>query len=171
MRKFALVLLAVLAATAGAAAMDLKEAFVALSNIPDVKEAAADYNLPVEADVIRDGKLSAVYNLDAAQIKKSGDAAFTILNLVPLTYMINGGCNGEAAVFVYAAPATADTSNVLIAVMSGRRGALVFIYGTIDNTVRDIIQQAPLEMQGAYVSLKADMPDGSNFNIGIGKGR
>ena len=171
MRKLILVLLAVLAASAGAAAMNLKEAFDALSHIPNINVRTADYNLPVVADVIKDGQISAAYNLDAALIKESGDAAYTILNQVPLTYMINGGNNNLAAAFVYATPNAEGTNDVLIAVMSGWRGAVVFIYGTIDNAARDAIQQAPLEIEGPYLSIKTQMPDGSDFNIGISKGR
>ena len=150
MKKFILALCAVFAVSAGAFAMNLKEAFEALSDIPNINVKAPDYNLPVVMDGIRNGRVAAAYNLNEAQIAESGAAAFTLLNRVPLARMINGANNGMVAAFVYAEPDGNGANDVLIAVMSGYRGSVVFIYGTIDDVIRDAIQNADLEMEGNY---------------------
>ncbi len=171
MKKFILALCAVLAVSAGAFAMNLKEAFEALSDIPNINVKAPDYNLPVVMDGIRNGRVAAAYNLNEAQIAESGAAAFTLLNRVPLARMINGANNGMVAAFVYAEPDGNGANDVLIAVMSGYRGSVVFIYGTIDDVIRDAIQNADLEMEGNYLKMDAKLPEGSEFNIEINKAR
>lgn len=96
MKKFILALCAVLAVSVGAFALNLKEAFDALSNIPNINVRVPDYNLPVAMDVIQNGRVAAAYNLDRGQIAESGNAAYALLNQVPLVYMINGGNNGSS---------------------------------------------------------------------------
>lgn len=185
MKKILLSLLAVIGLSAGASAMSLKEAFKALSNIPNVSLSAPDYNLPVTAPLQAEGGLATAYNLDAEQIKTTGDAAMAILNQVPIKYMINGGCNNEVLAFVYATPTTegqGDTSvndnsekagkyDMLIAVMSGYRGMAVFLYGTVSGEVRDAFQAAPLKMEGNFLSCEVALPDNNEFNIMLNKAR
>lgn len=171
MKKLVILILAVLATTTATFALSLREAFDALSNLPNIGIKAPDYNLPVIGNIIESGEIAAAYNLDAEQIKVSGNGAFAILNQVPLSYMINGGCNNEVAALVYATPDNKGTNDILIAVMSGYKGSVVFLYGTISNAEKEAIQSAPLRMQGNYISIETVMPDGSDFNISIGKGR
>lgn len=171
MKKFILALCAVFAVSAGALAMNLKEAFEALSDIPNINVKTADYNLPVAMDEIRNGRVSAAYNLNEAQIAESGAAAYTLLNRVPLARMINGANNNKVAAFVYAESDGKGANDVLIAVMSGYRGSVVFIYGTIDDATRDAIQNADLEMEGDFLKMEAKLANDSEFNIEINKAR
>ncbi len=82
----------------------LKDAFDELSKIQNVTITAPDYNLPVVADVVKDGKIAAAYNLDAAQTLATGQSAFDILKKVTMSYIINGANNGEVAACVYETP-------------------------------------------------------------------
>lgn len=157
--------------TTAASTISLKDAFDELSKVQNVAITAPDYNLPIIADVVKDSKIAAAYNLDAAKIKATGDEAFAILNRVPLSKVINGGTNGEVAAFVYAEPNAAGTNDVLIAVMSGYRGSVVFMYGTIDDTAKQAIQSAPLNIEGIYLNLDTTLPDDNQFNILISKAR
>lgn len=171
MKKFILALCAVLAVSAGAFAMNLKEAFDALSNIPNINVRVPDYNLPVAMDVIQNGRVAAAYNLDRGQIAESGNAAYALLNQVPLVYMINGGNNHQVAAFVYAEPDGKGMNDVLIAVMSGYRGSVIFVYGTIDDATKDAIMNAPLEIDGSYLKMATSLADGNEFNIIVSKAR
>lgn len=171
MKKFAILLLAVIASVTGAAAMNLRDAFGALSNIQNVQTVVPDYNMPVTFAGINDAQIAAAYNLDAQNIFATGNAAYAILNQVPLAYQINGGNNNQVAAFVYATPNAEGTNDVLIAVMSGFRGSVVFIYGTAQNDVVDAIKAAPFQMEGSFLSLNAPLPDDNEFNIYLTKGR
>ena len=171
MKKFAILLFAVIASVAGAAAMNLKDAFDALSNIPNVQTVTPDYNLPVTLDGIKDYQLSAAYNLKAEGIFQTGNAALTILNQVPMAYMINGGGNHLVCAYVYTTPNADGSNDILVAVMSGFRGSAVFVYGKVDSATAEAIQMAPFQMEGTFISLNAPLPDNSEFNIYLTKGR
>lgn len=172
MKKIIVSLIAVLAFVASASAMGLKEAFNALSNLPNVSVTKPDYNLPVINDAIHNATIAAGYNLDQRQIFESGTAAYTILNQVPLAYMINGANNNEVTAFIYTTPNNEGNYDILIAAMSGYKGSVVFIYGTVDEVSKNAIQNATLEMQGSYLSIKADpIPNIGDFNIILNKGR
>ena len=171
MKKIIFSLVAIIAATFSVSAINLKDAFTALSNIQNVNVVTPDYNFPITADVVKEGQISAAYNLNRQQILESGNAALTILNQVPLAYMINGGNNNNVGAFIYTTPAGENSNEILIAVMSGFRGSLVFMYGTIDDASRDALQNAPLQMEGNFLSIEASMPDGSEFNIIQSKAR
>ena len=171
MKKFILSLVAIISATVSMSAMSLKDAFNALSNIPNVTVTAPDYNLPVIADAIQNCQLAAGYNMNQQQIEESGTAALTLLNQVPLTYMINGGANNQVAAFVYTNPVGENSNEILIAAMSGYRGSVVFLYGTVDNATQNAIENAPLKIECNFLSLEAKLPDGSDFNIVLSKAR
>lgn len=153
-------------------AISLKQAFSELSNIPNISVTAPDYNLPVVSDFVENGTIAAGYNLNAQQIKESGDAAFAILNKIPLTYMINGGNNNNVAAFVYTEPNDKGSNDILIAAMSGMRGSIVFMYGSVNDKCKSAIQNAKFEMQGDYLSLETEnIPDIGDFNIILSKAR
>lgn len=171
MKKLFLSLVILVAAGIGASAMNLKEAFGALSNLPAVEVREPDYNLPVISDVVQNGHIAAAYNLDREQILVSGNAALAILNEVPLQYMVNGGCNGLVSAFVYATPDGEGANDILIAAMSGYRGSLAFLYGKADDASIEAIRQAPLHIEGSFLSLEATVPDAGEFNILLSKAR
>ncbi len=171
MKKIIMMLFVGLATATSVSAMNLKDAFTALSNIQNVSVTKPDFNLPIIPDVIDNLQIAAAYNLNQEQILESGNAAYTILNQVPLTYMINGGNNNEVAAFVYATPNESGTNNILLAAMSGYKGSVVFLFGTVDDANLKAIQNAPLHMEGNFLSIEANMPDGNEFNIIISKAR
>ncbi len=171
MKKIILTLITVIATTVSMSAMSLKEAFNALSNIPNVSVQKPDYNLPVNADMVQTAQIAGAYNLDRQQIEQTGNAAYVILNQVPFSYMVNGGNNGEVAAFVYATPNQEGYNDALIVAMSGYKGSVVFIYTTLDNTTVQALQSATFNMQGNFLTLEAAMPDGSDFNITLSKAR
>ena len=171
MKKILLSLIALIGLSAGASAMSLKEAFSALSNLQNITVKTPDYNLPVVADVVKDGQIAAGYNMNQQQVYETATAAYTVLNQVPLTYMINGGNNNQVAAFVYASPKGDGMNDVLIVVMSGYKGSVVSMFGTIDDAAKEAIQNAQFEMQGINLNMNATMADGSEFNITLSKAR
>lgn len=179
MKKTLLSLIALISVAFGASAMSLKDAYKALSNIPNVSVTKPDYNLPMDLPfdqnsgmVLEEDNLAAAYNLNAAQIKETGDAAYTILNQVPMVRMINGGNNNLVGAFVYAEQTGENANDVLVAAMSGYRGMVVFIYEqNVPDAVVAALQSAPVEMQGSYFSLKAKLPNSDEFNIILSKAR
>ncbi len=162
-------LVVAVAAISNASAMNLKDAFNALSNIQNVNVVAPDYNLPIDADIIPNGQLAAGYNLNKEQIAEAGNAAFTILNQVPLTSMVNGGNNGEVATFIYAMPNDSGSNDLLVVVMSGYKGSVVFFYTTADDAYVSALQAAPLKIEGNFLSLEAQLPNDNKFNIILSK--
>ena len=179
MKKTLITLIALVGMAFGASAMNLKDAYTALSNIPNVSVSNPDYNLPMDISAMPDygfnlgeGNLAAGYNLNAAQIKETGDAAFTILNQVPMLRMINGACNNDVAAFVYAEPTGENSNDVLIVAMSGYRGLAVFMYvQNVPDAVCTAIQTAPVEMQGNFLSMKAKLQGTDEFSIILNKAR
>lgn len=173
MKKLMLSLLAVVGLSAGASAMNLKDAFAALYNLPNVSVVKPDYNMPVSSTLSDDGDgVAAAYNLNAEQIGATGDATMAILNQVPLNYLINGGGNGEVMAMVYSMPTGEGKNDVLVAVLSGYRGLAFFMYGTdIDDAVCEALQSAPLKIEGNFLSLETTLPDGNEFNIILSKAR
>lgn len=179
MKKTLLTLIALVSMAFGASAMSLKDAYKALSNIPNVSVAQPDYNLPMDISAMPDygftlvdGNLATAYNLNAVQIKETGDAAFTILNQVPMLRIINGGCNNSVAGLVYAEPTGENSNDVLIVAMSGYRGSAVFMYvQNVPDATCNALQMAPVEMDGSYFSLKAKLNGSDEFNIILNKAR
>ena len=152
--------------------ISLKDAFDELSKLPNISITAPDYNLPVISDFVENGNIAAGYNLNASQIYESATKAFTILNKVPLTSMINGGNNNNVAAFVYTEPNDKESNDILIVAMSGLKGSLVFTYGTVNDICKSAIQNAKLEMQGDFLSLEAEsIPEIGDFNIILSKAR
>ena len=150
----------------------MKEAFDELSKLPNISISVPDYNLPVISDFVENGTIAAAYNLNASQIYDSATKAFTVLNKVPLTSMINGGNNNNVAAFVYTEPNDKGSNDILIVAMSGLKGSIVFMYGNVDDTCKSAIQNAKLEMQGDFLSLEAEsIPDVGDFNIILSKAR
>lgn len=160
-----------LATVTSASAMNLKDAFNALSNIQNVSVTTPDYNLPVAIDPIHNMQIAAGYNLNKGQIFESATAAFTILNQVPMANIINGGTNNQVAAYVYATPNAFGSNDVLIVAMSGFKGSIVAIYGTMDDASVAAIKAAPLNMEGSYLSIEAKMADDTEFNIILSKAR
>ncbi len=170
MKKLLLALLAVVTATAAASAMNLKDAYKALSNIPNVKEVAVDYNLRVNG-MSDSASVAAGYNLNAEQIRTTGNAAFALLNQVPLSYMINGASNGEVAAFVYAEPNNSGNYDMLIVAMSGSLGNVAFVCDEADAETVTALQNGKLSMEGSYLELNAKLSDDNEFNIYLSKAR
>ncbi len=179
MKKTLLTLIALVGMAFGSSAMSLKDAYKALSNIPNVSVTKPDYNLPMDLPfeqingfVVEEGNLAAGYNMHAEQIRETETAALTILNQVPLVNMINGGYNSYLGAFVYWEPTGENSNDVLVATINGRAGSVVFMYvPNVPNSVFLGLQSAPVEMKGDYFSLKAKLPENDEFNIILNKAR
>ncbi|MDE6859847.1 MAG: hypothetical protein K2J65_05500 [Duncaniella sp.] len=171
MKKTVFTLLLLIAISVSASAIDLKDAYDALSNVPNINMRQADANLPVIDELIIDGQIAAAYNLDAKKIFETGTSIYTILNQIPMSYMINGGNNNQVAAFVYATPNGTGTNDILVVVMSGYRGSAVSVFGTATDETVEAIKMAPFEMAGSYLNLSANVPDVGEFNISLNKGR
>ncbi len=151
--------------------MNLKEAYDALSNIQNINVRQPDYNMPINIEGLSDVQVAGAYNLTPDQTLESGNAAYTILNQVPLTYMINGGNNNQVAAFVYAQPNAEGSNDILMVVMSGYRGMVMTLYCKADDAIKTQLQQAPLEMSANYLNITTNLSNDSEFSINVGKGR
>ncbi len=164
MKKIVLLLTIALSFALSASAISLKEAFNALSNVPNIS-VKSDYNTPILGLTVN-GELAMASDLNESQILESGNAVYTILNQVPLVWMINGGNNNLVAAFVYASPeSTNGIYEVLMVLMSGKSGDITIIYGGIDKAAKDALQNAPLTMESDKISIHADLPNGNTYNI------
>ena len=171
MKKFIFILVALIGLSVSASAITLKEAYSALSNVPNINMRQADYNLPIVDELIADGQIAGAYNLDATKIFETGTAIYTILNQIPMSYMINGGTNHQVAAFVYATPNEKGTNDILVVAMSGYLGSAVSMFGTATNETVEAFKSAPFEMEGSFLNLSAKVPNVGEFNITLNKGR
>ncbi len=166
MKKIVLLLTIALSFALSASAISLKEAFNALSNVPNIS-VKSDYNTPI-LGLIVNGELAMASDLNESQILESGNAVYTILNQVPLMWMINGGNNNLVAAFVYASPeSTNGIYEVLMVLMSGKYGDITIIYGGIDKAAKDALQNASLTMESDKISIHANLPNGNTYNIQV----
>ena len=164
MKKIILFLAIALSSAFSISAMSLKEAFKALSNVPNIS-VRTDYDTPILGLVVN-GQIAKAENLNRSQILESGNAALTILNQIPLTWMINGGNNNLVAAFVYTSPESTDgIYETLMILMSGEDGDITVIHGGIDEAARNAFQNAPLKMEGASIKIQATLPNGDKYNI------
>lgn len=162
MKKLILILVMAVACIASASAISLKEAFTALSNLPnvsvtenlDLKEATND-KCPVKLDSLKAVQVATAYGLDAKQIFTTGNGAYTILNQIPFQYMINGANNNDVCAFLYSSPyeGMPGINHLLMVVMSGQWGSVVFIDAIVEDKERDAIQAASIEMKGNYLNM------------------
>lgn len=98
--------------------------------------------------------VSRVVGLNREEIKATGDATLAVLDQIPLTSMINGGCNGLVGAFVYSAINEAGTNDVLIVTMSGEQGDLTYLFVTdLDEYSKLCLQDAKLTMEGSSLSI------------------
>ena len=162
MKRLILILVMAVACIASASAISLKEAFTALSNLPnvsvtenlDLKEATND-KCPVKLDSLNAVQVATAYGLDAKQIFTTGNGAYTILNQIPFQYMINGANNNDVCAFLYSSPyeGMPGINHLLMVVMSGQWGSVVFIDAIVEDKERDAIQAASIEMKGNYLNM------------------
>lgn len=170
MKKIFFVIVSLIALSVSASAINLKEAFEALSNVPNINTRMPDANIPVVCDFVADGQIAAAYNLDPAKISETGTAVLTILNQIPMSYIINGGTNGQVTAFVYATPNDSGENDILVVSMSRYKRAAVSLFGTASDETVEAIRNAPLEIQGNYLDISAQ--EGSaEFNVKWNKAR
>lgn len=162
MKKLILIFTMAFACIESASAISLKEAFTALSNLPNVSVTenldlmeATNNKCPVKLDSLKVVQVATAYDLDAKQIFTTGNSAYTILNQIPLQYMINGANNNDVCAFLYSSPYEAQPglNHLLIAVMSGEWGSVVFIDSIVEDKELDAIQEASIEMKGNYLNM------------------
>lgn len=164
MKKLILILFALTCAVWGTYAMDLREAYNALSNLPKI---TTEFKDTVTVNVVENSsimKVASAHNLNSEDIKQVGNATFAILNQIPLSYMINGGNNGLVAAFVYCTPNENSSNDMLIVTMSGEQGDLTYLYVTdVNETSKLSIQQGKLTLKDSSLSI---IPSNNNGIIG-----
>lgn len=165
MKKLTIILLALVCSVLGIYAMNLKEAYDALSNLPKITTELNDTitasinNKVVEKNGVM--KVAGARNLNGEDIKTVGNATLSILNQVPLSYMINGGNNGMVAAFVYCAPNETGSNDMLVVTMSGEQGDLTYLYMTdVNDTSKLCIQEGKLTLDGSSLSIIPSNNDG-----------
>ncbi len=137
----------------------IKDAYIQLSQISGVTEDTipvikfGKYEVKVENNV-------GATNLDREQIKNTGDTMFSILDRVPMEYIVNGATNNLAAGFVYANQLSTDKNEVLIVACSGEAGMYYATYGIANDSTVYALRLCPLSMQGQRFTLTLeDTPD------------
>ncbi len=164
MKKLILILFALTCVVWGTYAMDLREAYNALSNLPKI---TTEFKDTVTVNVVENSsimKVAGAHNLNSEDIKQVGNATFAILNQIPLSYMINGGNNGLVAAFVYCTPNENSSNDMLIVTMSGEQGDLTYLYVTdVNETSKLSIQQGKLTLKDSSLSI---IPSNNNGIIG-----
>lgn len=168
MKKHILLFVALVCSVSGAYAMTLKDAFNALSNLPEISTELNDtITVSLNKNVVENGgimKVAGAHSLDGEDIKTVGNATLSILNQIPLSYMINGGNNGLVAAFVYCAPNENGSNDMLIVTMSGEQGDLTYLYVTdVDETSGAYIQEGKLILKDRSLSI---IPVNNNGLIG-----
>lgn len=172
MKKLFIFLTITIGYIASASAINLQEAFSALSNLPNVSiKKNLDFNdlpndkYPLKSDSLKIAQVAIAYDLDAEQIAATGNGAYTILNQIPLQYMINGANNNNVCTLLYSTPydGHAGLNHLLIAIMSGEWGTVCFVDAIVTDKERDAIQAASIEMKGNYLNM--EIP--KYFNITI----
>lgn len=165
MKKLTIILLALVCSVLGIYAMNLKEAYDALSNLPKITTELNDTitasinNKVVEKNGVM--KVAGARNLNGEDIKTVGNATLSILNQVPLSYMINGGNNGLVAAFVYCTPNETGSNDMLVVTMSGEQGDLTYLYMTdVNDTSKLCIQEGKLTLDGSSLSIIPSNNDG-----------
>lgn len=172
MKRILLIIAITLASVASASAINLQEAFSALSNLPNVTvkenldlKDLTNNKCPIKLDSLKIAQVAIGYDLDAEKIAVTGNGAFAILNQIPFQYMINGANNNNVCAFLYSTPYEGHPglNHLLIAVMSGEWGSVVFADAIIADKERDAIQTASIEMKGN--SMNMSVPDYFNITI------
>lgn len=172
MKRILLIIAITLVSVASASAINLQEAFSALSNLPNVTvkenldlKDLTNNKCPIKLDSLKIAQVAIGYDLDAEKIAVTGNGAFAILNQIPFQYMINGANNNNVCAFLYSTPYEGHPglNHLLIAVMSGEWGSVVFADAIIADKERDAIQAASIEMKGN--SLNMAVPDYFNITI------
>lgn len=162
MKKLLLTLIIAVVSVASVSAINLNEAFSALSNLPNVSvednlnlKDLTDNKCPVKFDSLKVVQLAIAYDLDAEKILTTGNGAYTILNQIPFQYMINGANNNNVCAFLYSTPYEGHPgmNHLLMAVMSGEWGCVVFVDAIVEDKERDAIQAASIEMKGTYLNM------------------
>lgn len=172
MKRILLIIAITLASVASASAINLQEAFSALSNLPNVTvkenmdlKDLTNNKCPIKLDSLKIAQVAIGYDLDAEKIAVTGNGAFAILNQIPFQYMINGANNNNVCAFLYSTPYEGHPglNHLLIAVMSGEWGSVVFADAIIADKECDAIQAASIEMKGN--SMNMSVPNYFNITI------
>lgn len=168
MKKYVIALAILAVASVCGRALTLKEAFAALSEVPNISvvESSPSGLVGLPADSVDNLEMAVANNLDAARIKETGDAVYAVLDKVPLVNMINGANNNLVAAFLYATPNADGRYDFLVVSMDGAGGDVAVIFMTITESIKTMFQTAPLTMKGDMLTL---MPvatgGGPSFNI------
>lgn len=164
MKKYVLLLLALTCSVMGTYAMNLREAYNALSNLPKITTELNDtitVSINNSEDYRGTMKVAGAHRLNGEEIHMVGNATFSILNQVPLSYMINGGNNGLVGAFVYSMRNENGSNDMLIVTMSGEQGDLTYLYITdVNDASKLCIQEGKLTLKDSSLSIIPSNNDG-----------
>lgn len=168
MKKYILILFALTCSVLDTYALNLREAYNALLNLPKITTELNDtITVSINNNVVENSsilKVAGAHNLNREDIKNVGNSTLAILNQIPLSYMINGGNNGLVAAFVYCTPDKNVSNDMLIVTMSGEQGDITYLYVTdVKETSKLYIQEGKLTLQGNSLSI---IPSNNNGIIG-----
>lgn len=162
MKKILIIFAIAVLSIANASAINLQEAFSALSNLPNVTvkenldlKDLTNNRCPVKLDSLKIAQVAIAYDLNAEKMAVTGNGAYTILNQTPFQYMINGANNNNVCAFLYSTPYEGHKglNHLLIAVMSGEWGSVCFVDAIVEDKERNAIQAASIEMKGNYLNM------------------
>lgn len=162
MKKILITFAIAVLSIASASAINLQEAFNALSNLPNVTikenldlKDLSNNKCPIKLDTLKIARVAIGYDLNAEKIAVTGNGIYTILNQIPFQYMINGANNNNVCAFLYSTPYEGHTglNHLLIAVMSGEWGTVCFVDAIVEDKEKDAIQAATVEMKGNNLNM------------------
>lgn len=167
MKKLFVLIVVFVATIAGASAMDLKEAFAALIKVPDVSLQADVKHSEAPVDMTEEGIYSAeiatAADLSRVRTAEAMDSVYSVLNQLPIEYMINGANNGTVGCFIYSVPDGDGKYEILMAVLSPCTGNMEFTFLRADERIRDAIRNATVRMQGTCLTIV--YPENSESHI------
>lgn len=158
-------LLALVCSVLSIYAMNLKEAYAALTKLPKITTELNDtVTASINHKVVENNgvmEVAGARDLNRDDIQLVGNATLGILNQIPLSYMINGGNNGLVGAFVYCTPNENGSNDMLIVTMSGEQGDLTYLYMTdVNDTSKLCIQEGKLTLDGSSLSIIPSNNDG-----------
>lgn len=132
--------------------LSLMEGYEKLAKLPDMTERPLPNVRFGSNEIIVEKNVSAG-NIAPDKLEEMGNAVYSILDAIPLKYMINGANNNLVGAFVYANKTGADKNEVLIVSYSKGACTASAAYGSANDSTIMALQHAPIAMEGQLLDL------------------
>lgn len=132
--------------------LSLMEGYEKLAKLPDMTERPLPNVRFGSNEIIVEKNVSAG-NIAPDKLEEMGNAVYSILDAIPLKYMINGANNNLVGAFVYANKTGADKNEVLIVSYSKGARTASAAYGSANDSTIMALQHAPIAMEGQLLDL------------------